>query len=287
MPFDVPPGVTLELDVSPADWIEDALLPFRGSGEGALVGEVVPTGFEAYARVFHPAHDATGTEQLRWAEVAAQRGRIVHPEMQFEHLVGTVNLQTSEWDPQAPMDGCLPMEECAALAEILAAFTRTPDACWFCVWDGYGFYGGGVSYSWSAGERARVVRLRERAERKRARHAAEQLARIPVVRIHPDPHGRGAFRSYFLFGGPIGAASQLEFNGWYQSPNLWWPRDRSWVVATEIDGYSTFVGGSRDCIDVVLSDARLESLPTSVDRRFDVGSDRLNPRPDGWPEDRP
>jgi hypothetical protein len=280
LPFEVPAGLSLELDVSPAAWIDDALLPLRATAEGVLVGEIVPTGFEAYARVFHPARDPTGNERRRWADVAAERGRIVHPEMQFEHLVGTVDLETSESLPHVPLDGCLPEEECAALAEILAAFTSTSEACWFCVWDGYGFFGGGVSLTVAVGESPSFRRRRKRGESERARSAAEQLSRIPVMRTHPGPGGKGSLRSYFLFAGQIQAASRLEFDGWYHSPNLWWPRDRAWVVATEIDGYSTFVGGSRDCIDAVLSDTRLESLPTSTDRRFDLGSDRLNPSPE-------
>lgn len=129
------------------------------------------------------------------------------------------------------------------------------------------------------GESRAAARERERLALERARRESKELAKIPLVLVRPDPGGRGSLRSYFLFAGAVWAASRLEFNGWYQSPNLWWPRDRAWVVATEIDGYSTFVGGSRDCIDAVLSDPRLEALPTSTDRRFDLGSDRLNPSP--------
>jgi hypothetical protein len=249
------------------------------AARGVLVGEIVPTGFEAYARVFHPARDPTGTERRRWAEVAAERGRIVHPEMQFEHLAGTANLETEAWDRQVPLYGCLPEEECAILAEILTSFTRTSGECWFCVWDGYGFHGGGTSLTVVERESPDAVRERERIALERGRREAEQLSKIPVVLVHPDPGGRGSFRSYSLFAGQVRAASRLEFNGSYQSPNLWWPRDREWIVATEIDGYSTYVAGTRGCIDAVLSDPRLESLPTSTDRRFDLGSDQINPSP--------
>ena len=91
-------------------------------------------------------------------------------------------------------------------------------------------------------------------------------------------------RSYFVFRGSIDAASGLEFNGSSQAPNLWWPDDRAWCVATEIDGYSTYVGGSARCVEVVLVDQRLEALPSSTDLRFDLWSDRVNPRPPGMRE---
>ena len=50
-------------------------------------------------------------------------------------------------------------------------------------------------------------------------------------------------RNYLLFEGPIDAAGEL--GGWVdpgrhtrsraQLPNLWWPDDHAWCVASEID----------------------------------------------------
>ena len=281
LPFDVPDGVTLETDVTPAAWIDERLLPINRR-VGVQVGEVIPTGFEAYARIFHPVR-VPGGGTIRWSEIAERNGRVEHPEMQLEHLVGTLDLdQLDGMDP--PLEGCLPVEDVVALVDTLGPFAATPDVCWFCVWDGFGFYGGSVSLSWSPGEDPRAIRARERLERERAHRARAQLDAIPVVNVHPSPDGRGAFRSYYLFRGSIAAASRLEFNGQYQSPNLWWPDDRGWCVATEIDGYSTYVGGSGRCIEAVLGDQRLEALPSSVHNRFDLWSDRINPSPPGLPD---
>jgi hypothetical protein len=155
--------------------------------------------------------------------------------------------------------------------------------CWFAVWEGYGFFGDGVSLYRLRGEDPTVVRAREREERARARRAARQLDAVPKLAMHPSPEG-GAFRSYFVFRGSIDSAAALEFNGRSQAPNLWWPDDRAWCVATEIDGYSTYVGGSARCVDAILSDQRLEALPSSTDLRFDLWSDRVNPRPPGMRE---
>src|SRR5919201_1071936 len=126
LPFDVPDGVTLETDVTPAAWIDERLLPINRR-VGVQVGEVIPTGFEAYARIFHPVRVPGGT--IRWSEIAERNGRVEHPEMQLEHVVGILDLDQ------------------------LGPFAATPDVCWFCVWDGFGFYGGSVSLSWS---RARI-----------------------------------------------------------------------------------------------------------------------------------
>ena len=45
------------------------------------------------------------------------------------------------------------------------------------------------------------------------------------------------------------------------APNLWWPADRSWCVATEIDLAWTYVGGPAGLIEAVLGDERIEALP--------------------------
>jgi len=42
------------------------------------------------------------------------------------------------------------------------------------------------------------------------------------------------------------------------------PADRAWCVATEIDFAWTYVGGSRELIDAILADARLEAVETSA-----------------------
>lgn len=59
-------------------------------------------------------------------------------------------------------------------------------------------------------------------------------------------------------------------------PSLWWPPDRDWFVATEIDFRWTYVGGSRECIDRILADIRPEALETDVNTRGDYLSDTIN-----------
>lgn len=68
-------------------------------------------------------------------------------------------------------------------------------------------------------------------------------------------------RDYLLFTGPVTAATAFRNDPWFQSPNLWWPEDRAWFVATEIDGYSTYIGGEQACIDALVAHPHLEVLP--------------------------
>lgn len=124
--------------------------------------------------------------------------------------------------------------------------------------EGYGFFGGGGSLYRSRGEDPGATRARKREERTLARRAAGQLDAVPKLAIHPSPEG-GAFRSYFVFRGAIESA-------------------------TEIDGYSTYVGGTARCVEAILDDQRLEALRSSTGFRFDLWSDRVNPRPPGMRE---
>ena len=63
---------------------------------------------------------------------------------------------------------------------------------------------------------------------------------------------KGCGRGYLLFQGPLdGVMAFLDRRGtpfWEDSPNVWWPEDRAWYVATDIDLYDTYVGGSGECI---------------------------------------
>ena len=87
-------------------------------------------------------------------------------------------------------------------------------------------------------------------------------------------------RDYLLFRGPLDAVmSFLEdrmFPFWGDSPNIWWPEDHAWCVATDIDLFDTYVGGSRECIEAVLSNPDLEALPTTIDARVDLYGDTIN-----------
>ena len=67
---------------------------------------------------------------------------------------------------------------------------------------------------------------------------------------------------------------------WGDTPNIWWPEDRAWYVATDIDLYDTYVGGSEECIEAILSHLELEALPATLDARLGIGADIINaPKP--------
>ena len=76
-----PDGLEWAEDVSPAQWVGQSLSDF------AKVRSLLPEGFSAYARLFHPAYlDHAREQPVRWSTVASWTGRTVHPRMQFERV---------------------------------------------------------------------------------------------------------------------------------------------------------------------------------------------------------
>lgn len=84
-------------------------------------------------------------------------------------------------------------------------------------------------------------------------------------------------RRYLAIRAPIERALDKP----HQSPNLWWPEDRAWIVATEVDYAWTYIGRTARLAADLLADPRLEALPaTPADKPF-RDSDLLNAALDG------
>jgi len=231
------PRLTLTTQLDSAAWLRDRLLPWPTPEGTVVVGSVVPTGFAAYARLLHPAHDHDGNA-VRWSTIAAMTARTVHPEMEWERIVDP----RTAADPNTPREfyppeqGSLSAADCAELAALLASFTEAPHECWFCLWAGFG-------------------------------DLPVELGRSPQVQL-PG-------RDYHLYSGSLEAIDSFDYGFGFHSPNLWWPVDRRWCVGTEVDLMSTYIGGSEECIQALI-DSNFEVIRTSIDARVDHKADVLN-----------
>jgi len=235
-----------------------------GEEDRVRVGSFVPDVYEAYARIFHPGFRGQGdVGTTRWSVLAGRRGLILGPETGFTEVSGLDPADSQQWQDAVPLQGSLPRDQLRAVARILQSNTSTPEACWFCLWEGFSFWGGRVEYGWSSEDS-----LAQRdASRRRAVAQADREIRV-LDRI-PKVHGR--HRAYFLFQGSLSSLPSFEFGpwSWFQSPNLWWPDDRAWCVASEIDSYSSYVGGNRDCIGSILGSPDLEALEVDLQMQLD------------------
>jgi hypothetical protein len=252
-------------EVEVADWIRERLHPFAAYD----VGAVVPSGFAAYARVFHPASTSRdwNEEEVRWSAVAAWAGRTVHPEMQF-HAIATPVGPDSAAEPRPwsgePRLGVLSKQQSQALVGLLSRFTSTPAACWFCIWEGYGYFTPGairplVSASPpTGGRRPPRWNLNLAFPKPRANLPERKRVRLPQ-------------RDYLLFRGPV-----AKGEGWVDGPNLWWPHDQAWCVASEIDHPYSYVGGPQELIDAIVEHPAIESLPARLTDGILYSSDTVN-----------
>ena len=277
----------------PADWLVKRLQDFAVN-----ILSVIPSGFEAYARVFHPASKVTCTEDmgqestsepLRWADIAALTGRTPHRSMQWASIQGSypalndyTKLKAGDVYIEAPTEGSLPLELSQTLWPIFKQHTKIPDACFFAIWEGFG---GLPKYVYEAP----AFEIPERRF---------YLFRDPIQTVEqsfytgaePDTLETTftAFSEEEAALPPEKLQEQIQtlldaLNALpprYQSANLWWPEDRSWCVATEIDFNTTYIAGSQALIDALLAHPELETYQAQPTDHITYDSDTLNPLPD-------
>ena len=268
---DIFPGVTVCDDVREADWLRASLRPWRERGLPVAtfrpVAALVPAAYPAHGRILHRAR--TGSDLLRWAEVAALTGQRLDAETQYGELIGW------QWDgdhqrpPEPwgePEQGSLRPDECAAVAEVLSGYTTTPDDCWFCVWEGYG---------WDELERLRAragfVAAPDggRVDPEADDHTVKQAVFPVAVPVAPLVHLEN--RDCILFRGPVTAVTVFRSGPMYQSPTLWWPTDRAWCVASELDIYSTYVAAAPAALRALIDHPALEVLECTAEQVIDRG----------------
>jgi hypothetical protein len=267
--------------VGAADWIR----PRLGSGGPFTVTSVVPAGFEGYARILHPAQGpAPGDRVVRWAEVAAWSGLPLRADSQF-HSVALPRQRPARPAPGSgqPEQGALYPPDATVLASILRGWTATPDQCWFCLWDGYGY---------DPGQSVALVRASEDPAGDGPPDGdppagsppdGDPQGEGPYGEVLPDATARPArfpgpvpsagwpgprvelpHREYLLYTGPVeaavGAGGPAHAS---QGANLWWPQDHAWCAASEIDLPWTYVGGPAALIDQLVADQRIEAQRAS------------------------
>lgn len=246
-------------DVRAGDWIAPRLGPF-----GEAAGSIVPRGFAAYARVLHPAPTDPPTT---WATVCAATGAAPHALMQWSAITRG---DAERWGHEAG-GGSMDPPTLDALYTVLERHTAAQD-WFFAVWDGWGWLHAGATMQ------LRAVLADDPPPAPHAEPAAAVPGLDPWAPVDERPKLALPHRDHLLFSGPplllfgLGSPDGV----WTQSPSLFWPSDRSWCVATEIDLDSTLVGGPADLVDAVLAAPDLEAWPIGVDDSLAADGDTIN-----------
>ncbi|MFB2554890.1 hypothetical protein [Herbiconiux liangxiaofengii] len=196
---------------SAADWVAAGTNHWNLTIQG-----FVPAEYDAYTRVLHEVEQ--GDESATWASVAAANGHRFDPLAQWTRM----NVDRDGEDRRGrPRLGSLTPSVARSLSKVLAAFTTTPETCFFGLWEGFG---------------------------------GSELP--PNAQLFESNR-----RVMGLFEGQIqDATHSFSSWPWSQLANLWWPADRAWFVVSEIDYDSTIVAGSRECIDTLLRTSGVEAV---------------------------
>lgn len=183
-----------------------------------------------WTEVLHPAHrlfpDGRAVE-VRWQEIGSAAGREPRPGVHFDALVGlpVSSFENGIDDPDGvwtlpPAQGSLPRALADRLRELLSRHTASSEA-YVGVWAG-----------WSVMAPYRSVGV---------------------------PRATAFGREYLLFRTPLHVLSRSVDEVDHQSANLWYPGDHRWLLVTDVDHWSTFVGGSRDLAGKLLGASGIEA----------------------------
>lgn len=216
------------------------------------VALVVPDGFEAYVRLLHPLLDGR-----HWSAVAPAYLR-----------AGTEPYPYPFPEPVQNVEGDMGTAVVDALVPVLAGSTTSPD-CHYALWIGWGeLHPGSTAVAYAReGGRSPVAMLRSRRQvrrlaRARRRTEAPLYSFVDACAVQPWWGGR----DMLLFDGPLDAVTTIGSAGPFEGqvrrrvPQWWWPADRSWFVATEIDYPWSYVAGSNALIASLMSDQALETV---------------------------
>ena len=222
-----------------------------------VVSSWIPRGYATYAKILHPSiHFGALRSEVRWSDVARWSGVALTGQVGWADLVlpEVAPVAPPPWRGQGPWTGSLSEHDAEVVTEVLAAVTPPSTQFFF-----------GLSTIWGLGtgplEGSEVV---------------EKVSGWPVL--------ERPWRSYDMYRGPLaGAMSFTNAGGMFVTPSLWWPRDQSFFLSSEIDLPWTYVAGSRELITALRGESRLDVVEVSPDDP--VGHDLpawLDPRIEEW-----
>lgn len=226
-------GVSTTLVVVGDDWQQASRFARQGPRPAALPlderkadHESEPVGFGSSTRPAAEAGDAVAW-LLPW--LSAGQGDVggLVPDL-FERCLFVDDPPGDTADSVVEDWWAVEQAHTATIAEVAARHTTRPEQGFFAIWTGHGYSNRGLDH-------------------------------IPVF---SDVHGD---RDYYLLEGPITAVAALlepgrrgHGSGWRQ-PDLWWPADHAWIVATDVDIWCNYVGGTSALTEAIAAAVTTES----------------------------
>lgn len=199
--------------------------------------------------------DWFATSDAPWTQLCSlgpsgfeQYGRLFHPLRE--------GADENDPDELVNVEGHLNHPHLERLVDVLARYTSTPDDCFFGLWDGFGDIHGSPA----------VGLLRVGRGKPADVPPAFPSEVLTGARVEIPGRSYLLFRGQLLDAGQWGAADlEPGHPRSINSPNLMWPLDRTWFVASEIDVPWTGVAGSSALLEELMADTLLDVEPVSLD----------------------
>ncbi|MEI9908067.1 MAG: hypothetical protein WDO06_09505 [Actinomycetota bacterium] len=215
----------------PVEWIKGQLL-FENR-----VGAWIPNNFASYVRILHPAYvgreldPLSGYISVPWSKVGEWSGKEVST---TSHIRDVMFRSDSHWWREVgsePAQGELESSQLSVLLEMLLKATPALNEIWMLIWTGYG--------------------------------GSPDTIGLPIE-VSNSLTNSG--RKYILRKGSIAISNIEPSEVTHENPpTFWWPDDRSWFASCDIDGTSTYVGGSERLIAEILENPTLETFRAKLD----------------------
>ncbi len=158
------------------------------------------------------------------------------------------------------------------VASIGEHHTSSPDRAWFAIWEGHGFDRAAARVAWPDPPVDVTERRARNDERSRLRHENRRDNAAIRGALDQVPRFERPGRTYYLLNGPVTAVTQLHYpdGGGWRNPDLFWPDDRRWFVATDVDFWSLYIGGSSSFIAELADSIPTRSDPVDLDLPLEI-----------------
>lgn len=234
------PGPTFEVvdgEIT-GSWIRSAI----PNGIGPRVNEQVPPLFDTYVRILHPALSHLD-EEITWTRMARELGRAAHRRMTWEGLAsdrGSI-AGASARVAAPPATGEMWPPLLRIVAHLLAEYTATPGLCYFGLDTTHGDARGPDSQAslfWLGRQSFTILTGRVRD--------------APALGLWETGGMQWAIDT-----ARNSASESPRFR--LQAPNLMWPDDQSWFLATGYESNSTLLGGAHELLDACMRTPHLDA----------------------------
>lgn len=193
--------------------------------------------------------------------------------VRLRFLPDPVHHDQSENDVNLAHDAPLEAVQLRAAVQVLAGHTRTPDDCYFCLWDGWGWTVHGSDGAWTLDrEPVTAAALADWPVSSNPPPAGIVPAAVDRSGEPPSPPRTPKVvlphRAYFLFRG-----SASDIGNWPRSrkgsdhnedmvtPAFIWPADHAWCLANDVDPHWAGIGANAAAIAQLMADPLLDVVP--------------------------